>query len=615
MIKKFLSSMLAACIVCTSLSAVVMAAESSFSDVTSAEYGWVIDDIESMTRLGIIKGYTDGTFRPSVAIKKIEMLLLMARVAGYTDANYAPYAEYATALYAPVLSGYDLGDTYNRYKSEVSFLLYKGIIGLDDLGSLLGQAGTALKRYEAAVLLTKLMNAESQVNNTAVVLEYIDYTSIPAAARGYVEYVTNQGIMRGVGDNSFAPQSDVTRAQMAALLRRVINELNYSTLTGTVSRVRSSSITLDSKSAGSDLTVSVDSDTVITINGMPASISEIDVDSRVLVLYSGTKAVSVEVLTGSEQGSTISGTMVNAIFDDDIIYLYVEDNNGKELELTLDLETDPRITLDGSLCDFNDLRPGLYAVINAVDNDITSIAALSSTPSTGRGVSGTIVDISLSSEYILSVLVKRDNEIYDYSVASNVSVIRNGSSARLRDLLVGDDVVITESGGVISEIVATSSSSSASGVITSIYIGTEPRITIRSDGDEDVYSVASAVQVTIDGAEASLYDLRLGSYVELELESDSVIYINSVTTSSTFRMSGTISDVNVSYGYVNIETDDGYEQIFLNVDGSYISTVIVDGATGDTVDPSELESGQYVTVVGSYTGGIMTAKTILIIPE
>ena len=70
-------------------------AKSTFSDVLTPDHDWASKQIEEMSELGIIKGYTDGTFKPDNAINKIEALLLFSRVAGFSDSEYSAIVDYA----------------------------------------------------------------------------------------------------------------------------------------------------------------------------------------------------------------------------------------------------------------------------------------------------------------------------------------------------------------------------------------------------------------------------------------------------------------------------------------------------------------------------------------
>ncbi|MBQ8003162.1 MAG: S-layer homology domain-containing protein [Clostridia bacterium] len=206
-------------------------AATGFSDLNEF-HAWAEPQIEEMTTMGIIKGYTDGTFRPDRAITKTEALVLVARVAGYITEGYDTFKNVAAQRYADVVSVYS-----TPYPNEISFLLYKGVLTEDDLAGYLSpdRADSPLLRYEMAVLLTKLMRAEDSLNKSGqITLSYADAGEIPYTAAPYVEYVTNTALMQGVYDPekpeaiSFNPYGSVTRAQMAVLLHRALDKFEIS---------------------------------------------------------------------------------------------------------------------------------------------------------------------------------------------------------------------------------------------------------------------------------------------------------------------------------------------------------------------------------------------------
>lgn len=203
----------------------------SFTDLNEF-HAWAEPQIEDMTTLGIIKGYTDGSFRPDQSITKTEALVLISRAAGYITENYEDYKAVSTERYASVVEGYD-----TLYPKEVSYLLYKGILKENELNAYISsdRANSPLLRYEMAELLTKLMRADSAIDlNEAVTLNYSDAGEIPHSAKPFVNYVTNAALMQGVYDPEypddifFKPYSSVTRAQMAVLLHRVLSKMNIS---------------------------------------------------------------------------------------------------------------------------------------------------------------------------------------------------------------------------------------------------------------------------------------------------------------------------------------------------------------------------------------------------
>lgn len=637
MFKKILSVMLTLSLVLTAAGTALAAG--SFTDVPSPAYDWAIPDIEAMTRDGIIKGYSDQTFKPANAIKKIEMLLLLARATEFENDDYGPFVEFATDLYAPVMARYDLGETYNKYKPEVSFLLYKGIISANELDGLIGggQANMTVKRYEAAVLLTKLMGAEALVkSNIAPVLDYTDFTSIPANARAYVEYVTAQGIMGGIGDNKFGPNDNVTRAQIAVILSRVLSKLNYSVRVGTVRGVNPDTgyITLYNNAADADMVFPVNfQDAKITLNGYPSSVYGIAQSNYALILYSGSKVVSIEVLSSVNVMSVVNGTLVDITDDDSndnytVYTLSVRDQlNGLINEYKIYSDDLPQVFLSGRACELDDLAPGYAVMLTMADGDVVSVSASTGAdsainaadPDAGTpnvpGVSGIITDIELTPDYVISVLLD-DESLTDFIVSGSVSVTRNGSAAGLRDLLVGDSVEIIEEDGLVHSIAATSTYGEASGVLYSILISAAPQLGVKNAAEENVYPVAPNAEYEVDGSEATIYDLRLGANVELDLEGSSVVRVISSSEASTHRADGLILDYNESYGYMVTENSDGStEQIFLAMDGADVYTSIIDSATGERVEASDLGPGMHIIAIGNYTNGNFIATTVVILPD
>ncbi len=621
MFKKFLSAVTALCLLCTVISAVSFA-ESSFSDVISPDYDWAMDEIEEMTTIGIIKGYTDGTFRPATSVKKIEALIFLARAVGFSNTDYEPFTEYAYTLYSPILDEYDLGSTYNSYKKEVAFLLYKDVLHEDELDEYLDDASSALKRYEAAVLLTKLMGAEDEVkNNTAVLLDYSDYNEIPASARAYVEYVTQEGLMNGLEDNCFGPNENVTRVQIAILLHRILNTLDYSTVAGTVRSVNAenSSISIYNEEEKKNEEYSIDAKKVTVLKDGFAvnSLDGIADGSTALVLYSGSSIKALEVISPAGENETVAGRLADITIKTDYTSFYViNDKTSESREFKFLAKSEPEVTYNGKETKFSALSAGDYVTVTVKNGAVTAIDGESG----DKTVTGTVRDISLSPEYSLSVRLTDDNgtstsETVDYSVSDEVTVTRNGSKSTLREVLSGDKVTLTLKGGIVTKIVATSTKSNASGTISSILISSSPKLGIRSGGEETLYSISADAVYYVGGDNASIYDLRLGTSVDVDLEGDSVTSVTASAASTSYQKSGIIEDINTSYGFINLNMDGDTEQIFVSKSGSTTSATIVDSSTGKTLTFSKLQKGQIITAVGSYVNGAFVATTIVVIPS
>ena len=244
---RILSLILCTALILSSLSLTAVALE--FDDVENdSTVSWAKDSIAKMTEAGYIKGYEDGTFRPYKAISKIECLILMARMLGFEDMESFEEFEDVRETFTLTAAKYN-----QTYKNELGYLLYLDIIDGGDLADYASaaNANTSLLRYQAAILMSKLMNKNDEAMSYSVSSPtYADNTTIPTNARPYVEFVTEFGIMNGMdananGEPQFSPITSLTRAQMATLLARMMDTLDLVIANGEIEDVDESSVTID----------------------------------------------------------------------------------------------------------------------------------------------------------------------------------------------------------------------------------------------------------------------------------------------------------------------------------------------------------------------------------
>lgn len=210
-------------IICASILSLIIAGTTvshAFSDVSSKH--WAKSAIDKMVEQGIISGYTDGTFQPSRNLSKIESLILLSKVAGvnkYTDASTSFEKEYEETL----------KNYKTSYKKQVAYLLGVGILTKEELPNLINadKLNTPITREEMAILVTKILGKDEEVSKKSfVVLPFEDIADISADAKPYVEYVYNEGIMKGITANKFSPKEKVTRAQAAIILNIIVPKVN-----------------------------------------------------------------------------------------------------------------------------------------------------------------------------------------------------------------------------------------------------------------------------------------------------------------------------------------------------------------------------------------------------
>lgn len=189
-----------------------------FSDMAGANWDWARETVDTLAEQGIIKGYSDGTYQPNNSVTNQEAFTLFARIVGVNDAINADAVAAAQEEYK------DVAAKYNTYATkELCYMLYRGIFTQAEIDTYLGEAtkNNELKRHEAAILITKVRTAKTKVKNTVMyVFDFTDADEIPVASKGYVDFVKKKGIMQGMEDNKFSPNTSVTRAQVAIMLKR-----------------------------------------------------------------------------------------------------------------------------------------------------------------------------------------------------------------------------------------------------------------------------------------------------------------------------------------------------------------------------------------------------------
>lgn len=617
---RFLSVIIALSLIFSCLAMPAFGAN-DFPDVLSPDHDWAAEQINEMTKLGIIKGYTDGTFKPDKAISKIEALLLFSRVAGYSDEQYGAIAEFANDKYKYMLDEIDLG-VYDPLKPELAFLLYKGIMDDEELEEYLADDAylDEFPRADAAMLIANLMEADVKSVSPST-LDFADADEISKDAAGYVAYVVENGYMNGVQlpDETvvFDADAPLSRAQVCVLLYRIMDKLQMNVEAGIVLDVDTDGGTIDfTNEDGEDNSYIIPSDAKIIVDGAEATLDKVLNNSEIVIVRRGRNIYSVEAVS-PESNLTVKGTVSSFVSRQNFIKLVLEVEDSDEVSTYYANEAF-KVTTDGVADDIDSLKIGDYVVVKLLGNDIVSVDRQTSEAT----VQGTVEGISLTSPITLSVLtvdeISKKENVSDYVVSDSVSIRKNGSAATLREILSGDQVVITIKHGVITKIVATSTKGSATGTVTAIKIAAQSSITISTGGVEKEYPVSMDAAFVVGGTTASIYELRLGNLVNITLSGNTATKIEQTAASSVTTKYGVVENVSTSYGYVTIisATSAGAvdEQIFVSKTGSTVTAKILDGETGKEIALKNLKEGDYIIATGAYTNGAFVAKTIVVTP-
>jgi len=603
-------SIAVALIMCCSFVSVFADGENIFEDVTEENYSWAVKEIEEMAEKGIIKGRTESTFDPAGEITKRDALLLCSRILGYSDENNSVFIEKAYEVYESALEEYEL-----EYAKEIAYLLYKGVLSTKELPAYVGEENInlPLKRYEVAVLLTKVMAAVEKAEELTGTSVFSDSADIPASAKPYVNYVYSIGLMLGMKNdgevNEFGPLVNVNRAQMAVLLYRMMDLMESDTTFGIVDSIAGTTIMFkDDDGVSTGISLSLREDVIIKVDGYDGELTEIQPQAIMAVTKRSGKLYSIEIVL--VKGDDIVSGVVQSVTKSSAGNTITISDVDTDEEETYDVSDDVSVTVSGSPSSLTSIKKGMYATLDIKEGIVIMIDA----EKRDKSVVGTVEEIILNPNAGL-VIKESDGKEYDYYFASSVTATRNGKEASASDILVGDKVSITLVYDRISKITATSTNFTASGTIEKILIATLPEITVIDGGKEITYSVARDAEYLLDGEEATIYDLRIGATVSLAVQGETVKKVTSTAPSTSSVITGVIENYNSAYGFMLLNTNlpDGtvtQTQVFLKKTG----LKIIDSTSGKEIAVTKLSKGMTVSVTGVMNTGAFEATTVIVLP-
>ena len=180
----------------------------SFRDVTSTH--WAFDSVERAAELGLVTGYSDGTFRPDTPVTRAQFVLMLWRMCGKPAAAKA--ASFADA-------------SADWYQDALSWAVEKGYVnGLSDTRF---GPDAPITRQQAMAILFRLNGGQSGTELTLTGIyeqTFADSTAIASWAKDATWWAVYHELVSGVGGSRIAPEANASRAQIAAILLRYADQ-------------------------------------------------------------------------------------------------------------------------------------------------------------------------------------------------------------------------------------------------------------------------------------------------------------------------------------------------------------------------------------------------------
>lgn len=180
----------------------------SFRDVTSAH--WAFASVERAAELGLVTGYSDGTFRPDTPVTRAQFVLMLWRMCGKPAAAKA--ASFADA-------------SADWYQDALSWAVENGYVnGLSDTRF---GPDAPITRQQATAILFRLNGGQSGTELTLTGIyeqTFADSTTIASWAKDATWWAVYHELVSGVGGSRIAPEANASRAQIVAILLRYADQ-------------------------------------------------------------------------------------------------------------------------------------------------------------------------------------------------------------------------------------------------------------------------------------------------------------------------------------------------------------------------------------------------------
>lgn len=195
-----------------------------FSDVNQH---WAAPAIREAAALGLFAGYKDGSFKPDQPLTQVEALVLVINISEDDD-DVTTANDDASLADIPVWA-----------RDKAGIAAREGIIKLSRFHSAM-QAS----RAQVAVMIAKALKLEPV--DTADI-PFKDGLQISREDLGYILALYKEGIMVGSSNGNFNPNSAITRAEMASILKELLDksEITSITLPASASLIQGESLTLE----------------------------------------------------------------------------------------------------------------------------------------------------------------------------------------------------------------------------------------------------------------------------------------------------------------------------------------------------------------------------------
>ncbi|RKD34672.1 S-layer homology domain-containing protein [Thermohalobacter berrensis] len=488
-------------------------AKKIFKDIE--KYPWAVKDIIRMKLKGLIRGYGEGVFAPHKPVNKLETIIMALRVMGWEDESKR----------IDELPEKYKGDKIQDWaKGYITVAYEKGI--LDDVDLMYFNPYESAKRHEVAKYVIRALGYEEDAeDHMDEDLPFVDAALVPQGSVGYVYLVNELEIMEGDDKDRFNPMGTLTRAEMAVLFSRldskVDNEIDESTIIGTVYRVRDDEVILEIDDNLKKY--EVDDDVIVYKDNREIDYDDIEKGSKVRIELENSEAIYIEIIDEDYDEDKIireyTGKVIK-LSDDDLDGIAIEI---KEMVAVFKIIDDVEVEFENGEGRVHDIEAGDIVTITVDrDNRAREIFVHEELERNEiKEVEGIINDLDLRGVYHITIDEER------YKLSKNADVEVEDRERDLEDLEKGMEVEAKLSDDIVETIYAENREFDVEGKIEDILeTSDEVKLVIEVDDEEFTYYVDDNADIEVEDEEdAEIEDLETGQYGEFEIVNNTIVKI------------------------------------------------------------------------------------------
>ncbi|SMB89161.1 S-layer homology domain-containing protein [Desulfonispora thiosulfatigenes DSM 11270] len=518
-----------------------------FPDVKSDH--WAKQVVTKMQLRQVVNGYAEGknfVFKPDQSVTKMEAVIMAIRLMELkeTDVSEGTYIPFTVPDWA---------------KGAAKAAVDKGIIKENDF-----KGTEKASREWITRLLIRMVdkdNAAELATATNDTLSFTDTKKISKEYAPYVKLAVKLGLARGNTDNTFAPNTAVTRAQMVAFLSRTEDLLEITSpnvLIGEVTEIIGDNITIVTPKGVKYTLVYDGKSNLYNKEGKIIEGKKINVENWIYTIVRGNTIEYLEMRDKGEFETNTNptptpkpeldkdklietkGSIISVKAEEKVIFVKMDDgniekysidskislvdSNNKEIKLA-DLSSDDRVELY-----FTD--KGELVELSLITNKVATTFK-----------KGTIHDIVQDGS---SVLIKNSDGIKIYSIDKNTTIkIGTKLEVDAKSLKSGDEVEFTYTGSMLDTITVTNGNfdDASKGKVISI---NDKAVTYENaNGDLVSHYLSTNVKVIFGDGNAKLGDIKPGDTIEVKLKDKKVTEISVPSRNLIEKVTGKLE---VDYG-------------------------------------------------------------------